>query len=57
MRIDRIFPKLYGAKLVSTLGVTSGYYNITIAENSRKHTAFSTEYGKYELVKVPFGIM
>ena len=32
MRIERIFLKLCGAKLFSTLDVRSGYYNITIAE-------------------------
>ena len=56
MCTDRILSKLNGSKLFSTLDVTSGCYNITIAENSRQYTAFTTEYGKYEFLRVPFGI-
>ena len=51
VHIDRIFSKLNGSKLFSTLDVRSGYYNITIAEESRQYTAFTTEYGKYESLK------
>ena len=46
MRIDRIFSRLHGAKLFSILGVRSGYYNITVDENSRKYTTFTVEYEK-----------
>ena len=56
MCIDRIFSKLNGSKLFSTLDVRSGYYNITIAEDSRQYTAFTTEYGKYEFLRIPSGI-
>ena len=51
MRIDRIFSKLF-----STLDVRSCYYNITVAEHSRKYTAFPTEYGKYKFPRVQFVI-
>ena len=43
-------------KLFSTLDVRSDYYNINVAEGSHKYTAFTTEYGKYEFLHVPFGI-
>ena len=56
MCIDRIFSKLNGSKLFSTLDVRSGYFNITIAEDSRQYTAFTTEYGKYEFLIVSLGI-
>ena len=56
MKIDRIFSKLHGTKLFSTLDVSSNYYNITITKDSRKYTAFKNEYGKYEFHHVPFGI-
>ena len=56
MRIDRIFSKLHRTKLFSTLDVRSGYNNITMVEHGRKYTAFTTEYGKYEFLCVPFGI-
>ena len=48
MRIDRIFSKLYGAKLFSTFDLKCCYYYITIDENSRTYTEFTTKYGKYE---------
>ena len=51
-----MFFKLHGAKSFSTLNVTSGYYSITVDENSRKYTAFTAECGKYEFLSVPFGI-
>ena len=50
MRIDRIFSKMYDAKSFSTLDVRCGYYNITLSENSRDYTAFTTEYGKYKFL-------
>ena len=56
MKTARIFSKPYGAKLFSTLDVQSGYYNITVDEHSRKSTAFTTEYRKYEFLHIPFGI-
>ena len=56
MSIDRIFSKVYGPRLFLTLDVRSVYYNITVAEDSRKYTTFTTEYGKYEFLRVLFGI-
>ena len=53
--IYRIFSKLNGTKLLSTLDVRSGYCDIAIAEDNRQYTAFNTEYGKYEFLRVPFG--
>ena len=56
MQIDRLFFKLNGTKLFSTLDVRSGYYNFTVAEDSRKYEVFTTEYGNYGFLTVPFGI-
>ena len=50
MRIGRIFSKLHRAKLFSTFDVGSSCWNITVAKDSRKYTAFTTEYGKYEFL-------
>ena len=54
MSIDRIFLKLHSAKVFSTIDIRSGYYNITVAKDSWQYTAFTTEYGKYEFLGVPF---
>ena len=48
--------KIIRCKFFSTLDIRSGYYHITIAENSRKYAVFTTEYDKYEFLWVPFGI-
>ena len=56
MHIDRIFSKLNGSKLFSTLDIRSEYYNITIAKDSRQHTTITTEYGKYEILSILFGL-
>ena len=53
MRFDRIFSKLHGSKLFTTLDVRSGYYNITVAEGSGKYTASTTEYGTYKFFPTP----
>ena len=55
MRIDSIFSRLH-AKLFLTLHVRSSYYNIIVAEDSRKYISFSKEYGRYEFLHVSFGI-
>ena len=51
----QLFLKLHGAKSFSTLDIRSGYLNITVAEDSRKYKVFTTEYGTYEFVQIPFG--
>ena len=50
-RDSQNFLKLHEAKLFSTLDARSGYY-ITVAEDSRKYTMFTTEYGKYYFLLV-----
>ena len=47
---------MHGANLLFTLDIKSGYYNITLAKDSWKYNAFTTKYGKYELLQVPFRI-
>ena len=42
------------SKVILILDVRYGYYNIKGAENSRKYTAFITEYDKCEFLLVPF---
>ena len=41
-------------KLFSILDVRSGYYNMTVGEDNRNYAAFTTEYGKYEFLRVLF---
>ena len=52
---NKIFQKPHSRKLFFKLDARSGYYNITVAEDIWKYTAFTNEYGKYEFPCVLFG--
>ena len=53
--VQNIFRITWG-KLISTLHITSDYYNKTVAEDCRKYTVFITKCGKYEFILVPSDI-
>lgn len=44
------------AKFLSTLDLTSGYWQIRVADKDIEKTAFNTRYGKYEFLVMPFGL-
>jgi len=44
------------SKFLSTLDLTSGYWQIRVAEKDIEKTAFNTRYGKYEFLVMPFGL-
>ena len=54
--MEDIFLKLNGAKYFSTLNLHAGYHHISIKEDSISKTAFTSPFGKYEYLKVPFGL-
>ena len=49
-------PKVEGAKYFSTLDLRAGYHHIRLTNDSIPKTAFTSPFGKYEYVKVPFGL-
>ena len=55
-KIDKMYAKLKGAKVFSTIDLRSGYHHITLGKNSRAKTAFVTPFAKYEFLMVPFGL-
>ena len=55
-RIEDILAKLGKAKFFATLDLRSGYHHIALDKHSIKKTAFCTPFGKYEYLKVPFGL-
>ena len=55
-RVEDIFAKLGKAKFFTMLNLRSGYHHIALDDDAMKKTAFVTPLGKYEYLKVPFGL-
>ena len=54
--IDESFSQFHGARFFMTLDLLSGYWQIAMDKASREKTAFSTRYGHYEWLVLPFGV-
>ena len=55
-KIDKMYAKLKGAKVFSTIDLRSRYHHITLGKSSRAKTAFVMPFGKYEFLMVPFDL-
>ena len=55
-KIDKMYAKLKGAKVISIIDLRSGYYHITLGKDSRAKTTFVMPFGKYKFLMVPFGL-
>ena len=55
-RFEDIFAKLGKAKFYTSLDLRSGYHRIALDKDSFKKTPFVAPFGKYEFLKVPFGL-
>ena len=55
-RIEHIFANMGKAKFFTMLNLRSGYHHIALDDDAIKKTAFVTQLGKYEYLKVPFGL-
>ena len=55
-KVEDIFSKLNGATYFTTLDLCTGYHRIPLDKSSIPKTAFNSPFGKYEYVKVPFGL-
>jgi hypothetical protein len=53
--VDDILDVLRGANLFSTMDIASGYWNVSMVEDSIKNTAFTCKYGLFEWLVMPFG--
>ena len=54
---ERIFsPSYNGTKYFSTLDLQARYHHIPLDESSIPKTAFTSPFGKYRYIKVPFGL-
>ena len=55
-RIDDIIDRLAGSQFFSTFDLKAGYWQIPIAEDDKKKTAFCTTEGLFEFNVLPFGL-
>ena len=55
-KVEDIFSQLNGMKYFSTLDLQAGCKHIPLVESSLPKTAFTSPLGKYEYIKVPFGL-
>ena len=55
-KIGEMYASLHGAKIFTTLDLCSGYYHISLDNDSKAKTAFVMPFGKYEFNAVPFGL-
>ena len=55
-KVEDIFSKLNGSKYFTTLDLRAGHHHIPLDKSSILKTAFNSPFGKYEYIKVPFGL-
>ena len=55
-RVEALLDWLGTARSFTTLDLTKGYWQISLSPGSKGKTAFSTPYGLYQFVTLPFGL-
>ena len=55
--IEEVVQNMPEAKVLSKLDATSGYWQLKLDEESSKLCTFNTPFGRYRLLRVPFGII
>ena len=54
--VDDLLPCLSGAKVFSVCDLRSGFWHVALDDDSSVLTAFSTPFGRYRWLQLPFGI-
>ena len=55
-KLEEILPTFSGAKYFSILNAKSGYLNVELDEPSSYLTTFNSPFGRYWLLRMPFGL-
>lgn len=56
-RIDEALDSLHGSKWFSTMDLASGFNQIAMEDKDRPKTAFTTPFGLFEYLRMPFGVV
>lgn len=54
--LNSLLDKLGKSQYFTTLDLAKGFHQILVKEEDRKKTAFSTPFGHYEFIRMPFGL-
>ncbi|XP_049269086.1 uncharacterized protein K02A2.6-like [Rhipicephalus sanguineus] len=54
--VDECLAKLAGATVFSHLDARAGYWQVPLAKDSREYTTFITPVGRFQFLRLPFGI-
>ena len=54
--ITTILERVGGANYYSVLDLANGFWHVNLHPDSRKYTAFSTEFGHFHFKKLAFGL-
>ena len=54
--IDELLLRVAESKYLSKLDMAKGFYQVLLAPESRAKTAFVSPVGKFEFVRMPFGL-
>ena len=55
-RVEELLEQLGKAEYITTLDLTKGYYQVSVASEDRAKTAFMAPMGKFEFTRMPFGL-
>ena len=56
-KMDHILQRVVGSSRISLLDAFSGYNQILVQEEDQAKTSFTTPWGTFMYVKMPFGLM
>ena len=56
-KMDHILQRVVGSKIISLLDGFSGYNQVLVLPSDQHKTTFTTHWGTFMYVKIPFGLM
>ena len=56
-KIDEMLSCLHESKFFTSIDMRGGYYHIKFSPKTRYESALTTIFGKYEFLRMPFGLV